>query len=122
MREPDALEWIATGYGAAETTVAVAHLQAHGIQASISIPYYCTTAWHQMVALGGMRIGVPRAQRDAALDLLAAAEADSPPRPRPDLRRILLLVAIALIAQVPPPATGMFLGPRPERVAAALHA
>jgi hypothetical protein len=99
-------------YGPMEAALAGSMLDAAGIPSYVQARLTAANAWHDMTALGGMAILVPDADADAARALLADF-APWRPRRRPLLWAVLGVLAFVL-AGIPPPGSGFFLGRRAE--------
>lgn len=95
-------------YGQAEAGLAMALLDAAGIEAFPHSWYTASVQWSLTHALGGIALLVPAGQAGEASDLLAAHPIAR--RPRSLLQRVLTAaVAIAVLAWagIPPPGTGL---------------
>lgn len=108
----DRLVTVAIGYGFADTATTVAYLQAHGVPVT-TLPYHLASlSWDMVVALRGMEIRVPARLAGAACILLAEIARSDVPEGKgtgwAQWGRLIALVLIFLITQVPPPPSGIF--------------
>jgi hypothetical protein len=112
---------VARAYGVAETALAVALLDAHGIKVFAPSWYTASMQWYWTHALGGIDIWVPASQAGSALEILA--EFPISHRSTTSVRRRLILLAFFIVAFLltgfPAPPSGFYAAaarPVPPRV------